>query len=107
MNEVEIHEKMQNFLFAKEQVPMKFPDPDFAYPLDEQGFRVKKKLPDEDLVIAYYWFKKKKQIALLGIISFAIPFSILVQETGIFDLIFINLVDFIFYLIGLVWGLIF
>ena len=74
--------------FAENQNQFGFPDPQFVYPLNELGLKVERELPSEEKVISNYWVKKRKTIALLGAVSAFLPFTLLVQETGIFDQIF-------------------
>ena len=74
-----------------------FVDPEHTLPIDELGYPVNRKLPKESVVITHYWIKKKKTIALLGTISTLAIVSILVQETGIFDTIFLTITDAIMF----------
>ena len=81
--------------FADMQNQFGFPNPDFVYPLNEAGLRVERDLPSEEMVVVNYWVKKRKTIALIGAVCAFVPFSLLVQETGIFDQIFLFGVDLI------------
>lgn len=93
--------KEKNFIYGVNQNHFEYTNPNFVYPLDEKGFGIKRKLPSVEKIVTHYWAKKQKKIALLGAISCLIPFSILVQTTGIFDTIFITTVNFI---LGSFWA---
>ena len=86
--EPSIPKNQKEMIFGVNQNQYHFPNPDHVYQVDEQGNKIEQKLPDQQLIASHYWAKKKKQIAILGAVSCMIPFSILVQETGIFDMIF-------------------
>lgn len=80
--------KEKNLILGKNQNHFNHVNPEFIYPVDEQGYKLEKKLPDQELIVSHYWAKKRKQIGILGAVSALLPFSILTQETGIFDSIF-------------------
>jgi len=94
-----------NIIFGENQAHEGFINPEFLLPTDEQGNPIQKRLPKESVVITHYWMKKKKMISALGAISSIAIVAILVQETGIFDTIFLTITDlFIFglnYFMGL------
>jgi len=91
--------------FANMQNQYGFPDPNFVYPVDEAGLKVDRELPSEEKVISNYWVKKRKLIALIGAVSAFVPFSLLVQETGIFDQMFLFGADLIMLGINYFMGL--
>jgi len=84
--------KQDNFIYGVHQNPDKYPDPECVYSVDEQGYKIDKPVPTQEMIISMYWGRKRKQIALIGMISAFIPFSILTQTTGLFDMIFINVI---------------
>jgi len=94
-----------NLIFGVNQAHEGFVEPEFVLPIDEQGNPLQRKLPKESIVITHYWIKKKKLISALGAISSLAIVAILVQETGIFDTIFLTITDLIMlgfnYFIGL------
>ena len=96
-----------SLIFAMDQNQTGFIDPKFVKPVDEQGNPLKRRLPKEKVVISHYWVKKKKLVAVLGVFSCFAIVSILVQETGIFDVIFDTLSDIIGFGFGYFWGIFF
>ena len=84
-----------NLIFGVNQAHEGFVEPEFVLPIDEQGNPLQRKLPKESVVITHYWIKKKKIISALGAISALSIVAILVQETGIFDIIFSTISDLI------------
>ena len=94
-----------DLIFGFNQAHEGFINPESIFPIDELGNPTKQKLPKESVIITHYWIKKKKMISLIGAISSLTIVAILVQETGIFDTIFITILDAIMlgfnYFIGL------
>jgi len=94
-----------NIIFGVNQAHEGFINPEYVLPTDEQGNPIQRRLPKESVVITHYWIKKKKIISMLGIVSALMIAAILVQETGIFDTIFITSIEMIMtgfnYFIGL------
>ena len=94
-----------NIIFGVNQAHEGFVNPEIVLPLNELGEPVNRKLPKESIVITHYWIKKKKLISALGVISSLSIAAILVQETKIFDTIFLTTTEFIMfgfnYFIGL------
>jgi len=86
-----------NIIFGVNQAQEGFVNPEFILPTDEQGNPIQKRLPKESIVITHYWIKKKKTISALGAISSLAIVAILVQETGIFDTIFLTITDLIMF----------
>ena len=111
MNEKELIEPYaldeENFILGVNQNQVDFPNPKFTYQITEKGFKTEKKLATNEEIVGHYWAKRTKKIALLGTISALIPFSILTQESGIFDMIFGKLTEGISWVIGTLWGMVF
>lgn len=84
-----------NMIFGVNQAHEGFIEPEFVLPIDEEGNSLQRKLPKESIIITHYWIKKKKLISAIGVISALAMGAILVQETGIFDMIFLTAWDFI------------
>lgn len=94
-----------NIIFGVNQAHEGFPNPEFVYPISELGLKLERKLPRQKTVVAHYWERKRKTIALIGAISALAISAILVQETGIFDSIFNTLTNLIISGINLFLGL--
>ena len=92
-------------IFGVNQAHEGFVEPEFVLPVDEQGNSLQRKLPKQSIVITHYWVKKKKLISALGAISALAMGAILVQETGIFDTIFLTVWDLVFLGINYFLGL--
>ena len=93
-----------NLIFGVNQAHEGFVEPEFVLPVDEQGNSLQRKLPKQSLVITHYWVKKKKLISALGALSALAMGAILVQETGIFDTIFLTVWEYIMLGINLFLG---
>lgn len=107
-----IHEKIEpreskdqkKSIFGTNQNHYQYIDPKYAYQVDEKGYKTKKRLPGQETIIAHYWAKKQKTIAIIGAISVFTPMTILIQETGILDLIFQKIGEGIGWIIGTIFG---
>jgi len=96
----------ENFIFGKNQNTYRHINPESVYPIDESGFKIPKKNPTEEEIVAHYWRKKTKSIAVLGAISALIPFSILTQESGVFDMFFGKITEGIAWAFGTLIGMV-
>ena len=84
------------FIYGINQHPNHIPDADKLCSVNECGDLFPKKMPTDEQLICNFWSKQQNKLALLLIISAGIPFSILVQETDLFDLVFGTIFDLIF-----------
>ena len=82
------------FIYGRHQHPNHVPSVDEIKSVDEQGNFVNKKKPTDEQIICNFWGKQQKKLGLLLLFSAGIPFSILVQETNIFEMLFEPVFDY-------------
>lgn len=85
---------------STKQNPFHFVNPEELKYLDEHGNFTDKPVSDERDIIANYWARQNKKLGLLLFVSAGILFSILMNETGVVDILFLNVANTIGGIIG-------
>ena len=75
-------------ILGENQNPVHLIDPEKTYSVDEQGNFIKRKKPNDSMIISHYWATKQKTLAIVLFLSGGILFAILVQESNFFNVFF-------------------